>query len=786
LASKILQTKSERWRIVEREASVAVRAAYEFRQQAQKIRSDVEDDMLAARQRMLEALRARQQFGANPSEVEKAFLLASWAVRYPNLVVNERKTENAREAAREAVPAVSRIVVPGTVVVEAGTRLDAARWAELQDLNLVAPRFDLATLIARLVVCGVLVAFAAGYVAHFHPQLVNQPTALWLTAMVPVAFVALFRWGLRIPHGDHAMVPVAATAALSLTILVNARIGIMAGFVVTALCALMARAESGLIIATLLSACIGVLSVSEIASRSHVVRGALILSASNAVLALAMGILREASLDETISLACWGTLAGGFSVLAAVALSQLLEGPFNITTHLRLLELSGPGENVMRRMQAEAPGTYTHSLMVAMLSEAAAKAVGADLLLCRVGGMYHDIGKLRRPHCFVENQSGENVHDRLAPQVSALLISAHVRDGVELGRAIRLPQPVLDIIAQHHGCSLISYFYHRAASEQTVNVDGTMTTPDESLFRYPGPRPQSKESAIVLLADTVEASSRAIPGLTPERLEQHIQTMIAQRLAEGELSECELTMRDLGTIEKTFAHVLRGVLHHRIEYPDPARELNAPEGDGQSWMHEALSDPWDGTDRRDTQREREQARHKVNRPINKNPDQGTSETEKTAAVLSRRGRRRAREQSSSIAKTKSPDIESQTYGNTSKYPQKAEVKTSLRTPKYGARLREANKRDEAGGSSTIREGDQPASAAATGPAATTLGNLERRRRKLAAFASRNGTNGSHDGSHEAPNGNGRTADSNGTEHYREASGESVPANGAVGQHSTGA
>jgi putative nucleotidyltransferase with HDIG domain len=629
-ARQILQTPAERWRIVAREAMAALRAAYEYEGRSQKIRSDVADDRLAARRRMLLIVKERApRVGLKPDEVETAFLLASAASLAPNLVVNEDKTEHARDAARDNVPQVFRSVAPGSVVVEAGTRIDAERRAELQDLDVVTPRFAWSAALARLALCIVIVCFAAGYIARLHPQLETQAASLWLAAMVPIAFVALFRWLLRAPHGDLSMVPIGAIAALMLTMLINERMGMLAAFSVPALCALVARAEPGLFLAAALSAAVGVLGVAEISSRSHIARAALLLSGTNAVLALALGLLREASAEETIYLACWGIFGGGGSVLAAVGLAQMLERPFNITTHLRLLELTGADEAVMRRMQSEAPGTYTHSLMVGLLSEAAAKAVGADALLCRVGGLYHDIGKLRRPHCFVENQSGENVHDQLSPHFSALLIVAHVRDGIELGRAIRLPQPVIDIIAQHHGTSLIAYFYHRAKNirpEGSAEID---RTPDENLFRYPGPKPQSKEAAIVLLADTVEASSRALPNLSIDKLEAHIRAMLHARQADGELSECDLTMRDLGKIESSFAHVLRGVLHHRIEYPDPAT-------DDENWVQDTLSAH--ETDRRAENRLFDARRADVRRPDLRNSGQRRSEPRRNESRTSGRSR----------------------------------------------------------------------------------------------------------------------------------------------------
>jgi len=594
-----------RWAIVERAGEIAVRAAYARGGQVQQIRSDVDSDLLEARARMATAMTAaRRVLRLSRAEETLTLALAGRVTRYPNLVVNDNKTERARRQARAAVSEVYRNILPGSVLVTGGTRIDAARWAELQDLDLVAPRFHAPTALARLVLCILLVCFAATCVARLCPALLEQPASLWLAAMMPVAFVFLFRFLLRVPHGDQAMIPLVAIVAMSLTILFDARMGFICAFVLAALCALMARASSSLFLMTVLGASVGVLAVSEIASRFQLVRAGLILAATNVALALSFALLDETVNADLGMLTLWSGSAGVLAVGATAGIAMFLERPFGITTHLRLLELSAPDEVVMRRMQAEAPGTYTHSLMVAMLSEAAAKAVGADPLLCRVGGLYHDIGKLRRPHCFIENQSGENVHDRLAPQLSAMLIIAHVKDGLELGRALRLPQPVLDIIAQHHGTSLLQFFYFRAtqllresAGREGAGREGaaspekstpeieTNILPDEEAFRYGGPRPQSKEAAIVLLADAVEASSRALPGLTLERLAEHIQTMIAGRLAETQLAECDLTLRDLQTIEGIFAHVLRGVLHQRIEYPDPTREAQP------NWAHDALADP---------------------------------------------------------------------------------------------------------------------------------------------------------------------------------------------------
>jgi putative nucleotidyltransferase with HDIG domain len=434
-----------------------------------------------------------------------------------------------------------------------------------------------------------------GALQPFHFAIIDF---LWLVALVPVLAVALCRVLLRVPYGEAMLVPLVGGCAMTVAILVSARAGLLCGFVISLLCAITAREDSATFVAVLLSASVGVMAVSEIASRMHLVRAAVLLALTNAVLSAALGALREVPADELWRTALFSGAVGVASVVVAAGLVMFLERPLGVTTHLSLLELSSPDEPVMRRMQSEAPGTYTHSLMVAQLSEAGAKAVGADPLLCRVGGLYHDVGKLRRPHCFIENQSGANVHDRLSPQLSALLIIAHVHDGLELGRALKLPQPVHDIIAQHHGRDLVAFFYHRAMQGAQ---DAGQLPPDEHLFRYPGPRPQSKEAAVVMLADAVEASSRSLPDVTPEKLDEHIKTMIEGRLRAGELDECELTLRDLGTIERAFAHVLRGALHQRIEYPDPSRELQ-DKNDGRSWTREAMRDPQEAVSRRRTLR----------------------------------------------------------------------------------------------------------------------------------------------------------------------------------------
>ncbi len=586
VATRLLQVRSSNWGSVERAARDAVSAVYV----GEQIRSDVDDDLDLARKRIAQAVKdSRTDLPLTDGDAAAAIALAQWVARQPNLVVDERATEKARREARQEVRPVFVQIEANTPLVKEGEVISDERWAQLQELDVVTPQLDWKLALSRFVLCSLLIALASSFLSYFHPRLLHRPTQLWLSAAVPLLFLLIFRLLQGLPHSDILSLPLAAMAAMLLTILLDARVGMLAGFVVATMCTLMSRSDLGLFLAAWLSAWTATLGVANITSRGQMVRAGAVLALVSGLLGALLGVSRNASTDEILSLVAWGTVWGVMSTGITAGLAMFLERPFGITTHLRLLELLSPDETVMRRMQVEAPGSYTHSMMVASLSEAAAKAIdAADPLLCRVGGLYHDIGKLRRPHCFIENQGSENIHDRLSPQLSALVILAHVKDGLELGRALRLPSPVLDIIAQHHGTGLIAYFYQRAlqreaeargvkAGDDIARVAPVTSATDENLFRYPGPRPQGKEAAIIMLADSIEASSRALPNPTPERLQEHIHNMIAQRLQEGELSECDLTLRDLQKIESTFAHVLRGVMHHRIEYPADANGRANPE-----------------------------------------------------------------------------------------------------------------------------------------------------------------------------------------------------------------
>jgi putative nucleotidyltransferase with HDIG domain len=254
----------------------------------------------------------------------------------------------------------------------------------------------------------------------------------------------------------------------------------------------------------------------------------------------------------------------------------LLEGVFGLTTEISWLELSDLNHPLLRRMQIEAPGTFHHSLIVASLAESAAEAIGANALMSRVCAYFHDIGKLKKPEYFIENQGGENPHDGLTPTMSALIIVAHVKDGVDMAIKDKLNPRILEVIREHHGDSLVYYFYRKArerlleeenrGKEEGGEVDD-LPKVDEKSFRYPGPIPQSRESGIISLADAIESASRAISKPSPGRIKALVDEIVFKRVKDGQLDACGLTMSELTTVRAVFSKTLRSMLHARIEYP---------------------------------------------------------------------------------------------------------------------------------------------------------------------------------------------------------------------------
>lgn len=292
-------------------------------------------------------------------------------------------------------------------------------------------------------------------------------------------------------------------------------------------------------------------------------------------------VMHPDAMEEWKLVALASATALGMGIGIALLVSgflPVLEGLFQLTTDISWLEFSDLNHRLLRRLQLEAPGTFHHSLVVASLSEAAAEAVGANAAMCRVGAYYHDIGKLKKPEYFIENQGdgAENPHDTLTPTMSALIITAHVKDGVDLALKHKLNPRVIDVIREHHGDSLVSYFHRRAQEQKRAElkkVEKGLENPedlpkvDKKNFRYPGPTPRSRESGIISLADAIESASRTVKKPTPAKIRSLVDDIVASRISDGQLDNCLLTVRDLSKVKEVFCKTLRSMLHSRIDYP---------------------------------------------------------------------------------------------------------------------------------------------------------------------------------------------------------------------------
>ena len=351
----------------------------------------------------------------------------------------------------------------------------------------------------------------------------------------------------------------------------------------------------GFMIISLVSGMTAVLLTDQIRKRVQLLRAGLYVGAVTLLLALILGRLDissafgPAAVDGLQLLGKGSAVVFGTGLLTALLISGLLpafEGFFRLTTDISWLELSDLNHKLLRQMQLEAPGTFHHSLVVASLSEAAAEKIGANAPLCRVCSYFHDVGKLKKPTYFIENQHDgeENPHDALTPTMSALIIIAHVKDGIDLAVKNKLNPRIIDVIQEHHGDSLVAYFYRRAQEQKRAEmekVDRRLENPEdlpqigEKNFRYPGPRPSTRESAIISLADGIESASRCLQKPTPAKIRQLVEDIVRSRLNDNQLDECPLTIQELAAVKDSFASTLRSMLHSRIDYPSDDRTAGA-------------------------------------------------------------------------------------------------------------------------------------------------------------------------------------------------------------------
>ncbi len=480
-----------------------------------------------------------------------------------NTFLDLERTEELRDEARAAVEPVVRVIRNGESIVREGEIITESAFERLQVLGLLEPTHDWRHIALEMGFALLVVGIAMLYVARVDPLLIERPRRQLL--LVVTLLVAGVSARLLLPGQTLSpyLFPGAA-AAMLIALFMNIHYATLIGFAVSLAVGFSAGGSLHLALYVLLGSLVGALALMRTEQLSAFVPAtgylALVNMATLLVLHTHFGARDIRVLLELAGIGLLNAILSSSLCFVAYTFTGRL---FGITTSIQLMELARPTHPLFRQLLIKAPGTYHHSILISNMAERAAESIGGDILLTRVGSYYHDIGKTLRPHFYAENQSeGENPLDKLDPQTAAEIIIGHAAEGLELARRYRLPDKVRAFIPEHHGTTLVAYFYRMAvqeAGDQDV---------DEAAFRYPGPKPQSKETAILMLADAVEAWVRADRPATEPELDRVIRQVINDRLIGGQLNETDLTLKDLDSIRQAFGDVLKGLYHPRIQYPE--------------------------------------------------------------------------------------------------------------------------------------------------------------------------------------------------------------------------
>ncbi|GFN30340.1 HD family phosphohydrolase [Paenibacillus xylaniclasticus] len=549
------------------------------KESVRKLMSEQLRDAETARTRVAELVNASTLTNRTAREIVQE--LARFAIM-PNKFYDKEATNDARALARENTARV--VISEGDVIVAKGELITQEKYELLENAGLLQDRRtywpQLGTLLLSVLFVVVLFSYLAqsggisGAKAKYgNPQLLMLLLIFFIN-MIMMQIVNLPQSAATAYVGY--LTPV-ATGTMLIALLLDMQVAIVSSFLFAISGSIIFNTgrdslfdfSYGFVFAVVSFSAI--FAVHRASQRSTILKAGIMASLFGSLSVLALQLLDE-KIDQTQLIYSTGAAfaSGLITAVLVIGIMPFFEITFGILSTLKLVELSSPNHPLLRKLLTETPGTYHHSVMVGNLSEAAAEAIGADGLLCRVGSFYHDIGKTKRPDYFIENQTNiENPHDFIEPKLSKSIIVAHARDGVEMLRGYNIPRPIRDIAEQHHGTTFLKFFYHKAlkqAEEQGIEPDFTADD-----FRYPGPKAQSKEAAIVGIADCVEAAVRSLRKPTVEQIETMIHKIIKDRLDDNQFNECDLTMKELDKIAQTLKEAVIGIFHSRIEYPDDVK-----------------------------------------------------------------------------------------------------------------------------------------------------------------------------------------------------------------------
>jgi putative nucleotidyltransferase with HDIG domain len=496
----------------------------------------------------------------------------------PNKFYDKQATEEAKVEAKQNTPPV--VIKQGDVVVKAGQVITDNKYEQLHSLGLLQARKTYLPQLGALLfsVIFTLALYGYGELTTGASSAQKRNNVHWVMLLLIFALNILFMHLVALAHSEQwqfvgYLAPI-AMGSMMVTLLLDMHLGLVSSLLFTLLGSIILNVEQEHIfdfhygfVAAVVSFT-AVLAIHRASQRSSILKAGIMVSLFGSVAVLALMLVdpepNRAQLVQSVS---FMFASGLLTAVLVIGLMPFFEVTFGILSALKLVELSNPNHPLLRKLLTETPGTYHHSLMVGNLSEAAAESIGANGLLCRVGSFYHDVGKTKRPLYFIENQNAAgNPHDKLDPRVSASIIIAHAKDGAAMLRAHKLPKLIRDIAEQHHGTSLLKYFYYKAVKhDQDQGLERDWTEDD---YRYPGPKAQSKEAAIVGIADCIEAAVRSLNHPTVEQIDGIIGKIIKDRLDDNQFNECDLTLRELDKIAETLKETVIGMFHSRIEYPD--------------------------------------------------------------------------------------------------------------------------------------------------------------------------------------------------------------------------